>query len=114
LIDLSLPWQGMEASFIEVIAVGNCLSLKIAQPRTHQFDMTVEARVKGSSFADCIVLFLRRVVEEAYNVQQCTTVMHSNIKAVMNERSGSVQTIDIKTIKERREQVLTILVRQRI
>jgi len=120
--------RGMEATFMEVVASSSCLREDIAQPQSHALEMTVEALIKvdptssgsgssGSSasfatFDECLMLFIRRVVEEAYQADQGQDVLTACIKVVMGGGGASgrrTQKIDIKSMKTRRQQVLSIL-----
>jgi hypothetical protein len=96
-----------EASFLEVPSVSLAFSAAIAQPRSLRAALTVEAVIKGKAFDDCINAFIKRVVEEAFEAEQNKDILTVSFKAVMGR--GSAHVIDVKTIRSKRVQVLSLL-----
>jgi len=98
----------IEATFVECSSINDGLAASLMTPRVHNFEVTIEAIVKGVVFDDCLVLFIRRVIEEAYCAGQSKIIMSKNI-TVTTGKNRVVQTIPIKTVKTRRQQILSLL-----
>ena len=124
----------IETVFIEVVSINNCVSEAMSQPLHHRFEVTVEAIVtnlkaggdkpdakdddddapaettqQGASFAECIMAFVRRIMEEAFQAEQSENILCAEIVAVTGSNDQNVQRIDVRNMKERRQQVLSIL-----
>lgn len=105
----NLKSRNTDATFIEVGSIRNCLSHKIAIPKSHSYELSVEGIVKGDSIDECLNLFIRRIAEEAYQADQSPVVISAHVKACLNARSGKFQSINVKAMKTQRQQVLTTL-----
>lgn len=107
--------RGIEATFMEAVPVCMCMSDALSRPVTHRLEVTVEALIKNvsdksqASFDDCLMLFIRRVVEEAYLADRCADIVTDHIQVVMGVSGRHVQVIPLKTMRSRRQQVLSIL-----
>ena len=98
----------IEATFVECSSINDGLAANLMTPRVHNFEVTIEAVVKGVVFDDCLVLFIRRVIEEAYCAGQSKIILSKNI-TVTTGKNRVVQTIPIKSVKTRRQQILSLL-----
>ena len=107
--------KGIEGTFMEVASVSACMSDSLSRPVTHHLEVTIEALIKNisdkgqASFDDCLMLFIRRVVEEAYLADRSADIITDHIQVVMGINGKHVQVIPLKTMRARRQQVLSIL-----
>jgi len=120
--------KGIETVFIDVASINTCVSEVLAQPLHHRYEVAVEAIVtnikvpvkegavqaeddgpKGASFDECIMSFVRRIMEEAFQAEQSEDILCAEITAVMGSNANNVQRIDVRNMRERRQQVLSIL-----
>jgi hypothetical protein len=104
---VNLKTPNFDAYFLESFSVSAALSANMALPRRHRAELTVEAVVRGRSFDECITGFIKRVIEEAYQADLNRDILTANLKATMGR--GSSHTIDIKTVKKKRAQVLSVI-----
>ncbi len=102
-----LKTERVEAHFVDVFHVTSFLRQQVAQPRQHRVDMTVEVLISGRTFDECLTLFLRRVLEDAHCSEQSPAMLSAHLAAETAE--GSTQLIDIRTMRAKRQQVLTTL-----
>ena len=120
--------KGIETVFIDVASINTCVSEVLSQPLHHRYEVAVEAIVtnvkvplkegeipseadgpKGASFDECIMAFVRRIMEEAFQAEQSEDIICAEITAVMGSNTNNVQRIDVRNMRERRQQVLSIL-----
>ena len=104
----SVKTKGVDAAFVESISVLNALSSSFALPDNVAIESVVEAVITGPNFEDCLVCFMKRVVEEAFISERSKLIM-ANLKVVMNNRKKTVHTIPVADIKSKRNQVLSLM-----
>lgn len=108
--------KGIEALFIDVVSINSCYSDVISQPITHRYEVTVEAIVtnlkvagnnkdpsgdegrvnqgqQGATFDDCIMHFVRRIMEEAFQADQSEDILNAEITAVMGSNNKNIQKV---------------------
>jgi hypothetical protein len=95
----------IEANFIEVFHVSSCFGLTLVKPRQHRLEMTVEAVIKGK-VDESINLFIRRILEDAHTTETSGSILTSSLTASIR---GVVETIDVYTMREKRQQVVNTL-----
>jgi hypothetical protein len=104
--------RGIECNFMDVPLVNSCMSEKYSQPTYYRQDIIVEGVVTNSSnapFDDCINLYVRRILEEAFQAEQSEDIVSSEITVLMGRRLDKKQKIDVRHISSRRQQVISIL-----
>ena len=104
--------RGIECSFIDVPTVSSCLSEELSQPFYYRLEMIVEGIVtnkSSSTFDECINLYARRILEEAFHAEQSPDIVSSEITVLMGRRLDQKQKIDVRHISSRRQQVLSTL-----
>ena len=104
--------HGIECSFIDVPTVSSCLSEELSQPFHYRLEMIVEGIVtnkSSSTFDECINLYVRRILEEAFYAEQSPDIISSEITVLMGRRLDQKQKIDVRHISSRRQQVLSTL-----
>ncbi len=119
--------KGIETLFIDVASINTCTSESLAQPLQHRYEVAVEAIVTnvkverkenssgetsgpgGASFDECVMAFVRRIMEEAFQAEQSEDILCADIVAVMGSNNNNIQRIDVRNMRERRQQVLSIL-----
>lgn len=95
---------------MEVIAVQSCFNQLIAQPRVHRVDITIEILIHGNTLDESLVIFIRRVLEEAHYSNISPNILSSHLLVAVDPTDlTNVQEIDIRTMKTKRHQILTLL-----
>ena len=104
--------RGIECTFIDVPTVSSCLSEELSQPFYYRLEMIVEGIVTNTSdapFDECINLYVRRILEEAFHAEQSEDIVSSEITVLMGRRLDKEQKIDVRHISSRRQQVISTL-----
>jgi hypothetical protein len=127
----------VSAQFIESFSVPSAFNVDVATPRMHRLQVSVEGIVEGSSLDECINLFIRRIVEEAYHAEQSigssasasttatsqnpagTTasagaddnadVLSSNIHVYFRGSRTNTYVITMDSMRQKREQMTSII-----
>ena len=92
---------------MEIILVQSALSASCSVPRCHRLEIIIEAVVRSSNFEESLNFFIKRIAEEAYNADQSLKVISTDLKASNGGQGMSI--IPIKSMKSKRQQVLSIL-----
>ena len=104
--------RGLECVFMDVPVVTSCLAEKFSQPRYHKQEINVEGVITNNSnapFDDCINLYVRRILEEAFHAEQSEDIVSSYITVLMGRKMDNKQIIDVRHISSRRQQVVSLL-----
>lgn len=111
-LQTTVKTRGVECVFMDIPIVTSCLSENYSQPRYHMQDFIVEGVITNSNnspFDDCINLYVRRILEEAFQAEQSEDIVSSYITVLMGRKMDKKQIIDVRHISARRQQVISIL-----
>lgn len=111
-LQTTVKTRGIECVFMDIPTVTSCLAEKYSQPRYHMQNFIVEGVITNSNnspFDDCINLYVRRILEEAFQAEQSEDIVSSYITVTMGRKMDKKQIIDVRHISARRQQVISIL-----
>lgn len=102
--------EHLEAHFVEIYPVFNVLSSSLSNYPRHHFliETILEGIIQAETLDEALTVYIRRLLDDAYQIASHSQVLTGWVK-IFNEEKDLVQCWDVTKMREKRQQVLTIL-----
>eukprot|EP01039_Chlorochromonas_danica_P002628 gene2628-2872_t len=102
--------EHLEAYFVEIYPVFNVLSSSLSSYPRHHFliETILEGIIQAETLDEALTVYIRRLLDDAYQIASHSQVLTGWVK-IFNEEKDLVQCWDVTKMREKRQQVLTIL-----
>lgn len=98
-----------KSMFIETVAASNCFSSSSAIARAHALESVVESIIEAKSLDQALIVFIRRVVDEAFAAEKSKHIASAQIKVILSGRDSRMLCFRVKEIDSKRQQVMSVL-----
>ena len=95
--------------FIETVSASNCFSSTSAIARAHALESVVESIVEAKSLDHALIMFIRRIVEEAFTAEKSKYIASAQIKVILSGRSSRMIVFRVQEIDSKRQQVMSVM-----
>ena len=100
-------YDDIPATFIETVCVESALCETLSTPTHQSYDVIVESIINARIVDDALIAFIKRIVEDAYQAEKCSSIVPVNVKVIMS--SEKVFTFQVGEIKTKRLQVVATM-----